>query len=253
MTSTVRRITLGLGAGLIALGVTAGVYASAQNTNQDPRPFSGPGQGRRGPGGRGGPMGPSGPGGPMGMLPMLGPRIGLTDAQQAQIKSIADSHRDEWKALADRARTAHGALNEAVTADAMDEGLIRSDEAALALHRLDDVLRGDPEAIEKFVRFSTARDLADRQPAHTQPGVGDGFRNRVPNPASRIVILDGDQTAAGRTAGLDETVAIDWRHRVQIDDANGGTGRFQLVVRLDRLEDGDARANHRSHVIRGLA
>jgi Spy/CpxP family protein refolding chaperone len=61
----------------------------------------------------------------MGMLPMLGPRIALTDAQQEQIKNIADSHRDEWKALADRARTAHEALDAAVTADAMDEGLIR--------------------------------------------------------------------------------------------------------------------------------
>jgi Spy/CpxP family protein refolding chaperone len=70
-------------------------------------------------------MGPAGPGGPMGMLPMLGPRIGLTDAQRDQVTSIVDSHRDEWKALADRARTTHEALNEAITADTMDEGLIR--------------------------------------------------------------------------------------------------------------------------------
>lgn len=122
MTATVRRIAFGVGASLIALGVTAGVYATAQNTNQDPRPFSGRG---RGPGGPGGPGRFGGPGGPMGMLPMLGPQLNLTDTQKNQIKNLATSHKDEWKALADRARTAHEALNDAVTADAVDESLIR--------------------------------------------------------------------------------------------------------------------------------
>ena len=41
------------------------------------------------------------------MLPMLGREIDLTDAQRDQIKAIAESHKDDWKALADRARTAH--------------------------------------------------------------------------------------------------------------------------------------------------
>jgi Spy/CpxP family protein refolding chaperone len=128
MTATViRRIALGVGASLVALGVTAGVYASAQNTNQDPPPFRGPG----GPGrpGRFGGGGPGMPGGPMGMLPMLAPRLGLTDAQKDQVKHIAESHKDEWKALADRGRTAHDALNDAVTAGGFDEALIRSRSA----------------------------------------------------------------------------------------------------------------------------
>ena len=79
--------------------------------------------------GRGGPMGPGWPGGPMGMLPMFGQRLGLTDAQKDQIKSIAESHKEEWKTIADRARTAHEALEDAVTADAIDEGLIRQRSA----------------------------------------------------------------------------------------------------------------------------
>ena len=126
MTATVKRIALGVGAGLIALGITAGVYATAQNTNQDPRPFSGRGRGPGGPGRFGG------PGGPMGMLPMLGRQLNLTDAQKDQIKNLAASHKDEWKALADRARTAHGALNDAVTADAVDESLIRQKSGDVA-------------------------------------------------------------------------------------------------------------------------
>jgi periplasmic protein CpxP/Spy len=116
---TTKRLALGVATGVLVLGVGAGVYATAQNTNQDPRPFS-----------RGGRMG--GPGGPMGMLPMLARELNITDAQKAQIKTIADSHRDEWKALGDRARTAHEALQQAVTADTVDEGLIRQRSAEVA-------------------------------------------------------------------------------------------------------------------------
>jgi Spy/CpxP family protein refolding chaperone len=125
MISTVKRIVLTVGAGVIALGVTVGVYAAAQNTSQDPSAFRGPG-GRGGPGRMGG---PGGPGGPMGMLPMLGPQLELTDAQRDQVKAIAAAHKDDWKALADRERTAHDALNAAVTADTFDETLIRSKSA----------------------------------------------------------------------------------------------------------------------------
>jgi protein CpxP len=129
MTAQVRRIALGVGASLLALGVSAGVYASAQNTSQDPPPFRSGGPG--GPGRWGGP-GRGGPGGPMGMLPMFGREIGLTEAQRDQIKAIADAHKDEWKALADRARTAHEALNDAVIADAIDEATIRQKSAEVA-------------------------------------------------------------------------------------------------------------------------
>src|SRR4051812_42187289 len=91
MNATVTRMALTLGAGLIAVGVSAGAYVHAQdqNTNPQPPPFRGRGLGSGGPG--------RGPGGPMGMLPMLGPRLGLTDAQRDQIKAIADAHKDEWK------------------------------------------------------------------------------------------------------------------------------------------------------------
>jgi protein CpxP len=133
MTRRVPRFALAIGAGLVALGLGAGVYAAAQdqNTSQPPPPFSGRGMGP-GRGGRMGPEGPMGPGGPMGFLPMLGRGLQLTDAQRDQIKSVADSHRDEWKALADRARPAHDALNAAVSADTVDEGLVRQKAADLA-------------------------------------------------------------------------------------------------------------------------
>ena len=124
MTATIRRVALGGVAAVLALGVSAGLYASAQNTNQDPPTFRS--------GGRGGPGRWGGPGGPMGMLPMFGREIGLTDTQRDQIKAIADSHKDEWQAIGDRARKAHEALNAAVTADTIDDGLIRQKSAEVA-------------------------------------------------------------------------------------------------------------------------
>jgi periplasmic protein CpxP/Spy len=124
---TTKRIALACGTALLALATAGvGVYAAAQNTNQAPPPFM---RGRMG--GPGGP-GRGGPGGPMGMLPMLARELNITDAQKEQIKTIAQSHRDEWKALADRARTAHQALNDAITAGTVDEGLIRQRSAEAA-------------------------------------------------------------------------------------------------------------------------
>jgi Spy/CpxP family protein refolding chaperone len=121
MTATMKRLALTLGAGVIAIGVGAGAYVHAQDQNTHPQtaPFRGRGMGPGGPGRFGG------PGGPMGLLPMLGPRFGLTEAQRDQIKAIADSHKDEWKALADRGRAAHMALDEAITADEVNDALIR--------------------------------------------------------------------------------------------------------------------------------
>ena len=129
MTTIMRRIALGSAAGLLAIGVGAGVFAHAQDqtANPPPRAFRG---GPGAPGGRGGRFGE--PGGPMWMLPMIGRELNLTDAQRSQIKTIADSHKDEWKALFDRERAARMALTGAITADTVDEGLVRQKSAELA-------------------------------------------------------------------------------------------------------------------------
>jgi len=107
----------------LALGTGTGLLAHAQNTSQDQRPFNGQGMGR------GGPMGF---GGPMGMLGLFGPDLNLTDAQKQQIKSIVESHKAEWEAFGERARTAHQALAAAISADTVDEGLIRAKHAEVA-------------------------------------------------------------------------------------------------------------------------
>jgi Spy/CpxP family protein refolding chaperone len=79
-------------------------------------------------------MGQGGPGrmGPMGMIGPLIERLGLTDGQKDQVKAIMQSRADEFKALAERAHTAHAALEKAVMADAVDDGTIRQKSAEVA-------------------------------------------------------------------------------------------------------------------------
>ncbi len=117
MTLTTRKIALGVGSVLVAVGITAAaIAASPQNTSQGPRPFSG----RMG-----------GPGG-MGMLRRFGSQLGLTDAQKDQIKTIMQSHRDELQGLGQRAADARQALHQAELTDPVDEGAIRDKSTALA-------------------------------------------------------------------------------------------------------------------------
>src|SRR5438477_12804789 len=75
--------------------------------------------------------------GMLGPLRMIASQLGLSDAQKEQIKSIAQAHREEWKALADREIGAHQALNAAVTADQVDEAAIRQRSAELATVQAD--------------------------------------------------------------------------------------------------------------------
>ncbi len=65
----------------------------------------------------GGPMSPAG-------LP-LG-QLDLSEAQHARVKEIMDSHRDEQRALGDKAFAARGALEAAISADVFDEGTVRT-------------------------------------------------------------------------------------------------------------------------------
>ena len=123
MTKRLGHVALALVGATALTALAAAVHASAQdqNTSKTPAPFMGRGRG-----------GPMGPGGPMGLLPMLSRELQLTPSQNDQIKAIAATHQNEWKALADRARTAHAGLNTAVTADTLDETTIRARSADVA-------------------------------------------------------------------------------------------------------------------------
>jgi Spy/CpxP family protein refolding chaperone len=172
-------MALTLGAGLFALSLGAGAYVHAQdqNTNPQPPPFRGRGMGP-GPG--------RGAGGPMGMLPMLGQRIGLTDAQKDQIKAIADAHKDEWKALADREHAARMAVDAAIAADTIDEATIRQKSADAAAVDADvavaraharaevwQILTADQKAQLKTMETEMQKRMSGRQGG--KPGRGAGI------------------------------------------------------------------------------
>ena len=88
---TTKRVALCLAAALMLSVAGAGVYATAQNTNQDPAPFMGRGRGAGVPGGRIG-----GPGAPMGMLPMLPRELNLSDAQMEGTWRVNTSNDDDF-------------------------------------------------------------------------------------------------------------------------------------------------------------
>jgi Spy/CpxP family protein refolding chaperone len=165
MTSTVKRITLGTVAGLLALGLGAGAYVHAQdqNTQRPERPFNG---------GHGGPGRMGGPGGPMAMLPMLGRVINLTDAQKDQIKAIAEAHKDEWKAIFDRERTAREALNAAITAETVNDTLIRQKSAEVAAVEADAAV-ARAHAHAEVVQILTAEQQAQLKDLQTRVRNGE--------------------------------------------------------------------------------
>ena len=122
-TKLARQTALGTAAILISGGLATGAYAATQqNTAQGGAPFSRAGHRM---------------GRPFMMLRRMADKLGLTDAQKAQMKTIAQSHKDEWKALAERARTARQALRAAETADTIDDAAIRQRTADLSAVQAD--------------------------------------------------------------------------------------------------------------------
>ena len=131
---TLKRIGLGICATLVA---TVVVGIAHQNISAQGRGFGGPGGGPGGGFGGPGPGGPGGrrggPGGPDGgaIGPMMLERLDLTADQRDRVRQILDSHRDEQKAIGERAMKAHEALQDAVTGT-FDESAIRARAADVA-------------------------------------------------------------------------------------------------------------------------
>ncbi len=176
MRDKLRQIGLGGAGVLLLLGLAWAPTASAQNTNAGPPPFMGRGM-------RGGPP----QGGPMGLLPPALGRLGLTDVQRDQVKTIVDGHQDELRGLLDRQRTARTALDAAVTAPELNEAAVRARAADLAkveadmavarAHVFADVFHVlTPDQQDRLKQLETAR--SERQ--RPGPGSRRGPRGRGP-------------------------------------------------------------------------
>ncbi len=130
MTKTLK---LSLAAGLVAVGLAAGSALVMAQDGQMPRRGPGPGgggpmAGMRGPGGPGGPMGIGGPG-------LRG--LDLSDDQKAQIKSIAESHQAEFKAVGEKMRAARDGMQALIEADTLDEAAVRAKSVDVAAAEAD--------------------------------------------------------------------------------------------------------------------
>ena len=120
LTNTVK---LAAGALALAIGMTAPAVAQPGFGHGQPGDFE-----RRGPGG-----GPGG--GPLGGLLALHPdlplaALNLTDAQREQVRTIMQSHRDEGRAIAQKAHAALENLRKA-SEGTVDEGAIGQQSQAL--------------------------------------------------------------------------------------------------------------------------
>jgi len=63
--------------------------------------------------------------------------LDLTDDQKAQVKSIADSHQAEFKAVGEKMRAARGGMQALIEADALDESAVRAKSVEVAAAEAD--------------------------------------------------------------------------------------------------------------------
>jgi protein CpxP len=126
------RIKSSLAIGLVALTVVALAPLAMAQDGQMRRRGPGPGVGGPPPGGPG-PMGRM-RGGPM--VPGLR-GLDLTEAQQGQVKSIMESHQNEFRAAGEKIGAAREAMRTLLEAETIDESAIRAKSADVAAAEAD--------------------------------------------------------------------------------------------------------------------
>ena len=120
---------------LVAAGLVAALAGGTAVAIAQPPQGGGPGIGGPGRGPRGG--GPRGFGGPMD----FGLRgADLTDAQKEQLRSIMESHKQEFEQVGAKLREAHRGLAAAADGQAVDEAAIRARSTTLASALADEAI-----------------------------------------------------------------------------------------------------------------
>jgi periplasmic protein CpxP/Spy len=148
-------------AGLVAALAGGGALAMAQ-----PPQGGGPGIGGPGRGGHGG--GPRGFGGPMGDLGLRG--VDLTDAQKEQLRSIMESHKQEFEQVRTKLREAQQGLATAVDAQTVDEATIRARSTTLATALADEaILRAKVRGEVQGILTAEQRQQIEQRKAQRKP------------------------------------------------------------------------------------
>lgn len=183
MTTRIKTI---LAAGAAVLTLAAGAPMLMAQDQQPRRP---------GPGGFGGPLpgggpgpgmrmrGPGGPGGPMGPMG-FGPgfrELDLSDDQKAQLKSIAESHRDEFRAAGEKARAAHEGMRALMEADTIDEAAIRAKSVEVGAAEADVMILNAKVRHESLQVLTSEQQAKLKEMRDARPGPG-GPRLRKQRP-----------------------------------------------------------------------
>jgi len=109
---------------------------------------------------------------------MMASQLNLSDAQKDLIKGVAQSHRDEWQALADHVNTARQAVRAAITSGTFDEALIRDKSAALSQAEAD-VAVASARAFGEVFQMLTPEQQAKLRTLQTdRPQRGEQSRQR---------------------------------------------------------------------------
>lgn len=169
-------LTLAAGAPML-LAAASGHEATADKQDAQPRrpgpgfggppPGGGRGPGMRGPGARGGPMG-------FGFGPGFR-ALDLSDDQREQLRKIAESHRDEFRAAGEKARAAHEGMQALMDADDVDEKAIRAKSAEIAAAEAD-VMILNAKVRHESLQVLTAeqqeklKELREKRPGPGGPG-----------------------------------------------------------------------------------
>ena len=157
------KTSLAVGIALLTMATAAPVLVALNAEQRGPGPGAHLREGYGGqvggppPGGPGGP-GMRRPGGPMGFGPGFR-ELDLTDDQKAQMKSIAESHRDEFKAAGEKARAAHDGMQALLEAETIDEAAIRAKSTEVAAAEAD-VMILNAKVRQESMQVLTSEQLA---------------------------------------------------------------------------------------------
>ena len=117
---------------------------------------------------RGGPMG-----GPMGFGPGFG-MLDLTDDQKAQLKQIAESHRDEFRAAGERVGAAREGMRALMEGDTIDEGAIRAKSQEIAAAEAEIMILNARVRQQSLQVLTSEQQAKLKELRNSRPGPGPG-------------------------------------------------------------------------------
>src|SRR5712692_1576342 len=124
-------------------------------------------------------------------------------------------------------------------------------------NRLHDGLAADTGGIEQLLRFARSWHIPNRKSSQRRrycPSlVSQRLQHRVADAALGPVVLNRHQPPTGFLNAAPQRLAVHRLDRVQVHDADADAFALELVVGLQRLVQGDARADHGALVLGGAA